>query len=312
MKKRSILFLTFLIALTMSTAACKNAETESLAESVGEEAVVSVKEDQPPDKKETETEDAADFTGNEEKSETEDEPGMENEDEMWEETADERSAETAEEMMKTAYTSVLENICFEHIFPPPIGNDLGFDEMFDPAYNKFAVYDIDQDGRTELIIIYTTTCSAGMKVFIYDFDAEMGTVREEFSEYPSVTFYDNGIVEAEWSHNHGNAADRDDFWPYNVYRYNPEKDTYMLEALVDAWSVEFAEKDSAGNPFPKEADIDGDGMLYRVTAYKLNEPIDGEEYRQWREECIGEAELIELPFLSITEENIYTWNDEGE
>lgn len=85
----------FLIALLMSTAACKNVETVSPAESIGGEAVESVKEDQPLDENEIETGDAADFTGNEEKSETEDEPGTENEDEMGVETVDEQSAQTA-------------------------------------------------------------------------------------------------------------------------------------------------------------------------------------------------------------------------
>lgn len=297
MKKRSILFVLLLSVLAVATTACRNAGTESLAESIGEEAVESVGEDPFLNEKEAESEGDMESSGYEM------------------ETEGEQIAETEKEAMKSAYISVLENICFEHALPPPFGDELGFDEMFDPAYNKFAVYDIDQDGEKELVILYMTAAVySDMKALIYGFDAEEGTIREEFSEFSSVTFYDNGIVEAEWPHNHGMAADREDFWPYNVYRYDLVNDVYMTEVVVDAWSAGFAEKDSAGHPFPKEVDIDGDGMVYIMsgTDYKRDEPMDGEAYRRWREECIGEAKPVELPFLSITEENIYTWNGEGE
>lgn len=307
MRKRNILLPALLVTLAT---ACGSVETESQPENVSAETAEGVDADQDPEGEEAETKEEAvfleaavntaeteDAAGKENAAETEDAAGIE----------DENGMETDREAMVSAYISVLEDICFDHTFPSPVGSDLGFDEMLDPAYNKYAVYDIDQDGKDELIILYTTACNAGMRAFVYAFDADTGAVREEFSEYPSVTYYDNGIIEAEWSHNHGKAADREDFWPYTLYRYDPETDAYVMEAVVNAWSEEFVEKDSSGKPFPKEMDVDGDGMLYSINGegFGRNGLMDGEAYRQWREDCLGRAKKVALPYASITEENIY-------
>lgn len=226
------------------------------------------------------------------------------------ETAAAESPDADQEAMRKAYISILEDLYFRHSFPPPIGSDNGFFDGNDISDNEFAVYDIDQDGKDELIIVYTTTYNGGMTEIIYEFDAETGNITEEFSEYPLVTFYDNGVVEALASHNHGMAGDKstDEFWPYRFYQYDPESDTYQAAAQVDAWSIGFAEKDWEGNPFPTEIDADGDGMVYYVMPgdqYERNEPMDGGDYQRWRDSYVGEAREIELPLVRLTEENIY-------
>ncbi len=211
--------------------------------------------------------------------------------------------------MYEAYVKVLEDIYFDQKFPD--GTEHGLQPASaDITDNMFAVYDIDADGREELIVFYTTTYTAGMVEIIYDYDSGTGDVREEFLAYPMRTYYDNGIVEVEASHNQGLASDGGadgNFWPYSLYRYDPETDAYVSLASVDAWSRGFREEDYDGNPFPQEVDADGDGVVYYV-ATEGNEPkapMDGAEYDQWRDSCLKGAKPIQVPYVNLTTDNIY-------
>ncbi len=110
--------------------------------------------------------------------------------------------------MYHAYFTALENLLKNHILPD--GIDAG-EQLGDMSENKFAVYDVDNDGKEELIVLYSTTITAGMGGYIFAYDSEAGALQTELHEFPSLTFYNNGIVKALWSHNQGRAGD---FWPY--------------------------------------------------------------------------------------------------
>lgn len=201
-----------------------------------------------------------------------------------------------------AYYSVLEKLYKTYTLPD--GTELGYDEITELSWNKFAIYDIDKDGKEELIVLWTTTYTAGMSGIIYGFDTASGTVRAELWEYPLQTFYDNGVVEVGLSHNHGMAGEIDDFWPYTLYQYDKDSDTYVVIAEVDAWNMAYYELDYDGTPFPEEFDTDGDGILYRVTAGGHDKLMDLEEYNNWRDSVIGGAKKVEIPFVKMTEESI--------
>lgn len=111
---------------------------------------------------------------------------------------------------KAAYYAVLEKLYTTYTLPD--GTELGYDEISDLSWNKFAIYDIDQDGKEELLIQWTDTYTAGMAGIIYGFDSASGTVKAELWEYPLQVFYDNGVVEVGLSHNHGLAGEIDDFY----------------------------------------------------------------------------------------------------
>lgn len=216
----------------------------------------------------------------------------------------------------TAYQSVLNNLYFDHVWAdhsPCSIPDWG--EEYDMSLNSFAIYDIDFDGRDELIISFVNSYMAGMQIKIYDYDAGLNSVREELLEFPGLTFYSNGIVEAPLSHNHGMAATFDGFWPYSLYQYDSVSDTYQQIANVDAWDKVQLEKDYDGNPFPTEIDLDGDGIVYlpHLTASDTKLTLDGEEYKQWRNSYIDESRKISsIPYQPITEENINAIiSDEG-
>lgn len=201
---------------------------------------------------------------------------------------------------REAYASVLRELLENQKFPG--GQDYGYDGS-GLANNKFAVYDIDADGRDELMILYTTTYSAGMTEQIYDFDSQSGAVREQFVEYLSNRYYDNGIVESDLSHNQGLAGR---FWPYTVYRYDRETDSYESIVSVDAWDKSLRDTDYDGKPFPDEADKNGDLLIYYIipAGSDTADPVDQEEYEQWRNSLLGGTEQLSIPYMPLTEENI--------
>lgn len=214
-----------------------------------------------------------------------------------------------EKAMYEAYAKVLEDVYFDQKFPG--GTEAGLQpENADISGNQFAVWDIDLDGKDELIISYTTTYMAGMMQAVYAYDSGTKEVREELMGFPLMTFYDNGIVEEQFSHNHGMAGDGGadgNFWPYSLRRYDPGADAYVPVASVDAWSKRFKEKDQDGNPFPEEADKDGDGVVYYIMEgdYYLVNPKDGEEYNQWRDSYLKGAMQLQVPYVNLTTDNIY-------
>ena len=223
--------------------------------------------------------------------------------------APERTLSPEEKAMYEAYVTILEDVYFDGKFPgnTEYGNP---PEGYDVADNQFAVYDIDFDGREELLISYTSTYSAGMVAMVYDYDSATGNMREELLAYPYLNFYDNGVVEELASHNHGMASDGGpdgDFWPYSLRRYDAETDTYVPVGMVDAWSRGFREEDYDGNPFPEDADVDGDGMVYYVMEgdYALVNPMDGAEYSQWRDQYLKGTQQIQIPYVNLTTDNIY-------
>lgn len=206
-----------------------------------------------------------------------------------------------------AYITILEDIFFDQKFPGD--QDYGYQPMqeYDVATNQFAVYDIDGDGKEELLITYSTTYTAGQGELVYGFDSAAGTVTEELRAYPLLTYYDNGVVEEKMSHNHGMAADGD-FWPYILYQYDAQTDQYTVIASVDAWSRTYREEDYDGNPFPEEVDDDGDGMVYYTMeggTYALENPLDGNEYQLWRDSYLKGAQPVKVPYVKLTPDNIY-------
>lgn len=219
-------------------------------------------------------------------------------------TAMPKSEDKQEKARKEAYQSILENLYSNRILDE---EDYSFEaDSCDISKNQFAIYDIDSDGREELIIQYTQTqAKAGMTTIIYDFDENLGKVYKQLSEFPSLTFYNNGIIEAKWSNNQGYSGDK--LWPYTLYRYDKTTDTYIQVAWVDAWDRSISEKGDNDLSFPEQADTDKDGIVYYIMKeekYSLKEPVDAKEYNEWRNSYLGESQKVNIPFLNLTQENI--------
>lgn len=154
----------------------------------------------------------------------------------------------------------------------------------DPYKNYYAVMDIDEDGQEELLINFPNAKSiAGMVYYIYDYDRITKEVYIQHSGYPSFTVYDNGYIKENASHNHG-RSNLDKFWPYLLYKYNPATDLYEIVAFVDAWQERIYEDIEPDPDFPKDKDLNGDGVVYYDMSGDYYDPawiIDNEEYARW-------------------------------
>ena len=214
----------------------------------------------------------------------------------------EEAISSLSEEARSAYHSVLYDIYFNHLFPDE--KSYGFLAGADISENEFAIYDVDQDGSQELLIAYTTTDEAGKTAFIYDFVSALDMVREEFIEYPMLTFYDNGYIEAGLSHNQGLGGES--FWPYTLYQYDSESDTYVAASHVDAWDRSVSGTDAEGNEFPEEIDVSGAGTVYYITpdGEDTGEPVDQAEYDAWVDSWKDGAQELEIPWLKLTDGNI--------
>lgn len=214
--------------------------------------------------------------------------------------------------VRSLYVQVLKTLLDENLLPGEINDPGGYigtvEEREAMAENRFAVCDVDGDGREELVIQYlTTNMIAGMQALVYDTD-ENGGLRLQFSEFPNLTFYDNGAIQAGWSHNQGLAGD---FWPYTLYVYDAESDLYRDVGSVDAWSRDFQPQN-----YPAGTDTSNSGFVYYVyrdmgTEYGVLPPVDESEYLRWREEYLAGAAELELPWQSLTAEHIQTLTAAG-
>lgn len=186
----------------------------------------------------------------------------------------------------------------------PNGSSLEYMGMESAATNSFALIDLDSDGREELLLLWETASMAGMKGYVFSYGD--GEVYEELQAFPSLKFFDNGIVIANWSHNQGLAGD---FWPYFIYRYDADNDAYQNLGGVDAWNKRVREKNENGDCFPTDIDADGDGVVYFILPTDWNGQydlpiVDGSDYKKWWNSYMEGAKELNIPFQKLTEENI--------
>lgn len=204
--------------------------------------------------------------------------------------------------MLAAYQEALETLLNEHRFPEDAESRTFFGDT--PSGDQFAVFDVDGDGREELILTYTDTSMAEMEIGIYGYDAEEDCLVQELAAFPMLTFYDNGVIQESWSHNQGLAGE---FWPYTLYQYDRDADCYNPVGMVDAWDGTMFPEDFEGNPFPEEVDVSHSGYVYYIMDYgtcETDHPVDEGEYQSWREGFLQGAGELAVPYQDLTEENI--------
>lgn len=204
--------------------------------------------------------------------------------------------------MYNAYADALENLIQNQILPD--GTDCE-DPLGDMSENKFSVYDVDHDGKEELLLMNINASMAGQAGYVFGYDETTKELQTELGEFPMLTFYDNGAVKAGWSHNQGLAGEN--FWPYSLYQYAPGTDSYELVGMVDAWDKNFSVTDDQNNPFPSEIDKSGTGIVYYIMKdgqYDTTHPVDASDYNAWINSYIGNASEIQIGYMDLTEENI--------
>lgn len=204
------------------------------------------------------------------------------------------SEPSAEDEQISSYIGNLIILYYNHEMPDGSPADVDSDTI---GENEFAVYDVDGDGSQELIIYCTTGTMAGMTGSVWDY--KDGQMHQELLAFPALSFYDNGMVQADWSHNQGKG---DVIWPYTLLCYDAASDTYEGVTMVDSWN-----KELVPDGFPNEADLDGDGNVFYLMEwgnYDLADPIDNEAYEEWYASQLGGAQRLDIPFQKLTPENI--------
>lgn len=128
-----------------------------------------------------------------------------------------------DEDRKNAYISALENILYKRI--SPTGDET---EDWTVGVNSYGIMDVNFDGKEELLIKHESAM-ADTKLCIFGYDEEMETLQRLYWNYPALTFYDNGAIIAEVSHN----QNENEFWPYTLWMLDEDNGIYEAVVSVD-------------------------------------------------------------------------------
>ena len=207
---------------------------------------------------------------------------------------------------REAYAALLTDLVQDGLSPEggTLDVDLSYLDEVDPPLNSFTVSDVDGDGQEELILLIIGEMHAGYRGYVLSYDPASGAVGIALSGYPSLTFYGTGAVTEDWSYNQGLGGR---FWPYTIYTYDAQTDTYRTEGWVDAWDRQIWENNPDFAPFPDELDTSGTGFLYFITDARTGEetgPVDASVYEAWRDQYLDVDGVLPLTWHALSEENI--------
>lgn len=188
----------------------------------------------------------------------------------------------------------------------PLSSDDRPNSLVGYAGNQFGVCDVDGDGREELLLAYSTAMAADQGTYVLDYRADTDTLLlqspDRFGLDP--LFYENGAVLSPWSHNQGFGGR---FWPYDVYRYDPQTDGYTSAGSADAWDREISDQNSDFPAFPEDLDVSGSGFLYYLDGDDT--PVDEAVYLRWLEGHTGGTGPLPVEWFALTEQNISRLSD---
>lgn len=200
---------------------------------------------------------------------------------------------------RKAYAVTLRNLLYSGILPDG-------SQTKDPrggAYSQFAVGDVDGDGKEELVLLYDSGVMASSVGYIIGHDAETGNIYIQLEEFPFFAFLENGNLKALSSHNQTYG----EMWPYKLYQYLPESDSYKLAGYAHAEDKATFEANGVPERYPAKVDISNAGTVYYVgTDTWGTVPIDEADYLEWLNANHGDATELEIEYLPLTEESILT------
>lgn len=193
------------------------------------------------------------------------------------------------------YAAILKNLLYSDILPDGTASGL------QGGSSQFAVCDVDGDGKEELVLLYDPGVTAGMAGYVIGYDGESGATHIQLAEYPMFEFLANGGLKALDSHNQTYG----EMWPYSLYRYLPESDSYEYVGHVHAADRKYLELEEHPEDYPAEADVSGAGTVYYVSEDGWGTvPIDEADYLAWLAANRGDSPALEISYLPLTEEAI--------
>ena len=163
--------------------------------------------------------------------------------------------------------------------------------------NRFAVTDLDGDGREELVLEITQTAPEDSFTAVYDVDAD-GDLRREVRYSAEVTFWTDGIVIATYK---DAAESEEDFVPYAAAQYDADQDVYTEFAYVAAIDRDKLEAADLLDEYPDDVDTSDTGRVYCIHG---DTPVDVTEYEAWYNSWHAGITQTEVPFETLTKEHI--------
>ncbi|MBR3718950.1 MAG: hypothetical protein IKN20_03695 [Firmicutes bacterium] len=166
--------------------------------------------------------------------------------------------------------------------------------------NLYAICDLDEDGKLELLIRVADTIMASSQENVYTYNEETGEVEEALVAFPVCNYYDTHAIESGWSH--GTGMETDDFWPFNAFVYDKENDSYYFYGSVSQYTLEILTLMEKADEFPADVDEDGNGVVYEI--------INGDDapfyaddaiYQEWRSGVFGDNAPLDLPWTPIAD-----------
>ncbi len=156
--------------------------------------------------------------------------------------------------------------------------------------NQYAIADVDADGVPELILQFSATYTAAQMEQVWHYDSATDSLRREVVLYPFCTYYDNGVVKEGAAHNHTPS----EFWPYSLYRFNAQSGEFEFQGSVYAQDKD---NDLFDQPFPADADKDGDGRVFY-----LNEDaaVDNAAYEEWESSIVNGGKELDVGWQNIS------------
>jgi uncharacterized protein YecT (DUF1311 family) len=167
----------------------------------------------------------------------------------------------------------------------------------DFAGNHLAIFDVNADGKPELVIMFETTHRAAATGYIYGFDEKTKKLTELLDGYPVFEFFDNGSVKIGDRHA---PTLSDEFW---LAAYDRKKCKYEV-GFVRVWDKEEWPEDLEGKPFPGEIDKTGDGFVYYIDDENfkggkgMETPVDTPVYKKWFARYLGNAKPFEPDWVT--------------
>ena len=172
---------------------------------------------------------------------------------------------------------------------------LGVIGEFDPKFNRYAVYDVDSDGKEELILVYDDPDTLYMSEYICGFDENNSRLYVKFRGVPYLNLYPNGIAIYDTAN-----ADSDHEVSYEIYKIDDDGKDYSFYGYVENWNSTVSQTDKSGNQFPTDVDKDGDGIIYVIYDKDyVAKYVDGTEYEQFKTDLYNADEMVNIIYSDI-------------
>lgn len=242
------------------------------------------------------SEEIADTTTTEKAEETVD---TEQEDTEQEDTETEEEKQNKEKA-RQVYAQILKHIYYQHRWP----SGESMEQMTSIEDSMYVIYDVDGDGREELLVENGSGVTASQYGIIYDYHWDTGVTYIQGEVMSQTVFYSNGFMIQPLSHNQGLGRD---VYPSIYTQYDKETDSYHSLGTIETWEKAYRSENYEGQPFPDAQDLDQDGVIYYIFD---NEPKTKADYEAVLQTYIGDAQELQLEWKSIDIENFQSYLSE--